>query len=199
MARLIHPSYFPATRAIGEAGCSYYLNLPLVQGMEAYWRVKKWYLQLYLQWANDWPEPPGYLSLQINRIIDLSAPDNPNEFNKPITSEDQLVCGQGSTWFPAVTGLGAQGSSFQKSSGGFLWIAEGFEFVSFEWPESRDPEGIVPISITLTIGEYSTIIRGGVANQPDTVGFGSVQAVEWWPYEDANGKALYDITTGQPL
>ena len=186
MARLIHPSYFPATRAIGEAGCSYYLNLPLVQGMEAYWRVKKWRLVLNLNWAET-------LNIFINQIIDVSTPS----LDTPINSEDQLVCGYSQRWNIPVSGSGAFGSGFSKSSGGFIWSADGFEFLDFQWPAVAGVDVLIPIEFSM--GGFSQIINGSVSQQADTTGSGSVSAIEWWPYEDADGKALYDITTGQPL
>lgn len=198
MARLLHPSYFPATRT--APSCEYWgdslfpfietpYSLPLKEGMEAYWRVKKWQVSVNLNYYD--------IESGVSGVLDVSAPSD----GVPAIYEEDLVCVNNRR--QALTPSGAafeQDAIFEVGATGFRWEFFAFEFLQFNWPAGNGSGGVViKIPITFTMGDTIKTIDASVINQDSVVGAGNVTAIEWWPYEDADGKALYDITTGQPL
>ena len=194
MARLIHPSYYPAERTAPY--CSYWgsgsalaeYSLPLSTGMEAYWRVRKWQVSANLSYFGE--------TAGVSGTLNLSSPDS----GSPATSEIDLVCPEFRSVQLSTSGTTFNGT-FSVNAVGFEWEFTAFEFLEFNWPARKSfSEGIIFfIPITFTMGDTTMTINASVVNQEDVTGSGSVTAIEWWPYADEDGKALYSTSTGQRL
>lgn len=178
MARVRHPSYFPATRT--APNCEYWggFDIPLEKKMEAYWRVRKWSINISATF-NDGESTTG-----ASGMLDVSSKGN----------EANLVC---------PTSIAQQLNPIGEMIDASIYIDavdfrfEGFSFddILLYWPD----EQIGNLPVTLKIGNYEKIVvasLGGVIIESYT---GIVEAIEWWPYEDANGNALYDTATGDPI
>lgn len=180
MARLLHPSYFPATRE--APNCQYWggFDIPLEKKMEAYWRVRKWSINISATFNE------GASTTGASGIIDVSGRGNEANLVCPdIVTKDLDPSGEMISAFAII--------------GAVDFRIEGFSFddILLFWPDER----VANIPVTLRIGgyekvAYASLFTGGPA--PLDSSFGLVQAIEWWPYE-TNGSALYDTATGKPL
>lgn len=153
--------------------------MPLVKRMEAYWRVKKWSIDISVVF-ND-----GQSSTGASGILDVSSRG----------SEANLVC-PGIVFqqlFPADEMLDA---FLSVNDTGIFFDGFSFDDILLFWPDER----LSNIPVNLKIGNFEISTHGSIFGAFGIVSaFGLVQAVEWWPYEDASGNALYDTATGQPL
>lgn len=182
MARLLHPSYFPATRE--APNCQYWggFDIPLEKKMEAYWRVRKWSININATFNE------GAATTGASGILDVSSRGD----------ETNLVCTDTS-----VKELDPSGQMISASAiiGAVDFTIDGVSFddILLFWPDER----VANLPVTLRIGNYEKItyasLFGNIGALPIDSSVGLVQAIEWWPYEDANGKALYNTATGQPL
>jgi hypothetical protein len=180
MARLLHPSYFPATREAPD--CEYWggFDIPLEQKMEAYWRVRKWSINISATFGEDGSTTGA------SGILDVSQRGN----------EANLVCPDSVVKELAPLGQMIDASAF---IGAVDFHIDGLSFddVLLFWPDNS----LGNLPVTLRIGNYEKITYASLAGIPDppNSSFGLVEAIEWWPYEDASGQALYNTSTGQPL
>ena len=192
MARLIHPSYYPAERTApycsywGSSETTYQYSLPLSTGMEAYWRVRKWQVSANLSYFGN--------TAGVSGILNLSSPDS----GSPATSEIDLVCPRFRSAQLSTSGTTFDGT-FRVNAVGFEWEFSAFEFLQFNWPAEESSGSVILIPITFTMGGTTMTINASVVNQDGVTGSGSVTAIEWWPYADEDGKALYSTSTGQRL
>ena len=185
MARLLHPSYFPATRM--APNCQYWggdssdLDIPLEKKMEAYWRVRKWSINISATF-NDGASTTG-----ASGILDVSSRG----------SEANLVCpGFALKELDPIGEMFSAGISI--NDGGILLEGLSFDDILLFWPDDR----LANLPVTFKIGEYEKLLYASLftgSPAPLVSSFGLVEAIEWWPYEDANGSALYDTATGEPL
>jgi hypothetical protein len=179
MARLLHPSYFPATRQ--APNCEYWggFDIPLEKKMEAYWRVKKWSINISATFNE------GASTTGASGIIDVSSRGNEANLVCPdIVTKDLDPSGQMIDAFAFISAVDFR--------------IEGFSFddILLFWPDERAAN----LPVTLRIGDYEKIIYASLyTGGPVPLSFGLVEAIEWWPYEDANGNPLYNTATGQPI
>lgn len=179
MARLLHPSYFPATRTAPD--CQYWggFDIPLEKKMEAYWRVRKWSINISATF-NDGASTTG-----ASGILDVSSRG----------SEENLVCPGGVLKELDPIGEMLSASIFIDEIGFFF---DGFSFddLILRWPEDSQQQ----IPVTLKIGDYTKNTNAVLFGSSGLVSStGLVEAIEWWPYEDANGNPLYNTSTGQRI
>jgi len=184
MARVLHPAYFPAERDVTFFGgdCSYWggFDIPLEKKMEAYWRVRKWSIDISATFNE------GESTTGASGILDVSSRGN----------EANLVCPGAVVKFLNPIGEMIYAPVIIDEIG-FIFDAFSFDDIVLRWPD--DTGSNVPV--TFKIGQYqiqtfATIFNGTGIVDSST---GLVEAIEWWPYEDAQGNALYDTATGEPL
>ena len=181
MARLLHPSYFPATRQ--APNCEYWggFDIPLEKKMEAYWRVKKWSINISATFNE------GASTTGASGILDVSSRGN----------EANLVCP--GFVLKELTPIGQMiNATIFVDAVGFFFDGTSADDVLLFWPN----DSVANVPVTLKIGQYQTetsaSLLGAAGNIVDS-STGLIEAVEWWPYEDDEGNALYDTTTGEPL
>lgn len=186
MARVLHPGYFPI-QIENESCGSLYLPGNLLKSMELYWRVKKWAF-FYQITFNAVVE-----KIQFN--LDLSSPPK----GEKIENESDLVCPKAPRWEEEInqqytksyslildsTGLNGSGISINVDHG------EGFG--GFTAPVQ---EGQGNLKAEITMGRFNTKID---ASGPFQSTICKLTAFEWWPYKDAQGRALYNTSTGQRI
>jgi len=183
MARVLHPALFPAGRDTSFFGttCSYWsgFDIPLEKKMEAYWRVRKWSINISATF-NDGESTTG-----ASGILDVSSRGN----------EANLVCPGGvSNYLNPIGEMISASVSIDEN--GFIFDGFSFDDILLYWPDDRAAN----VPVTLKIGQYevgtfASLFAGGPVNSSS----GIVEAIEWWPYEDAQGNALYNTATGEPL
>jgi hypothetical protein len=154
--------------------------------MEAYWRVRKWQVSANLSYFGN--------TAGVSGTLNLSSPDS----GSPATSEIDLVCPEFRSAQLSTSGTTFDGI-FSVNAVGFRFEFTAFEFLQFAWPAEQSSGSIILIPITFTMGGTTMTINASVANQDGVTGSGSVTAIEWWPYADEDGKALYNTSTGQRL
>ena len=181
MARLLHPSYFPATRQ--APNCEYWggFDIPLEKKMEAYWRVKKWSINISATFNE------GASTTGASGILDVSSRGNeanlvcPGFVLKELTPIGEMISVGA---FIDASGFGVEGTSFDD--------------IFLSWPANI----VENVPVILKIGNYQkntfASLFGAYQGAVDS-STGLIEAVEWWPYEDANGNPLYNTSTGQRI
>lgn len=181
MARVLHPSYFPATRF--APSCEYWggLDIPLEKKMEAYWRVRKWSISISATFSG------GEATTGASGILDVSSRGD----------ETNLVCTD--AVLKELDPSGQMLSAFAIIDAvDFRFDGFSFDDILLFWPD----ETLNNISVTLKIGEYQIETPASIFGTDENIvesSTGLVEAIEWWPYEDAQGRALYNTSTGQRI
>lgn len=182
MAMVLHPKLFP------ECSTSILIPESIERSMEAYWRVKSWTFNGSFEYGENFMDT-------ISFVFDVSNP----QFGSPALTETDLVCPKLriSDYFPNDS-IDLLSVTFFHGNNGIFFDCQFGEFGSVGGPLSSD-DTTFPAPMTFEMGSYSRTMYADGGNQANLTSTISLTALEWWPYEDASGNALYDTATGQPL
>lgn len=156
--------------------------------MEVYWRVKSWKFDGSFEYGDNFEDT-------ISFVFDVSNP----QFGSPALTETDLVCpkSRSSDYIPNDP-VDLISVTFFHANNVIFFDCQFGEFGSVGGPLSSDDTAF-PAPMTFKMGSYSRTMYAGGGNQANLKSTISLTALEWWPYKDAQGRALYNTSTGQRI
>jgi hypothetical protein len=221
MARILFPSYFPIGNCVKSSeqqpfGPETYHNTEatMTQIMEIYWRVRKWKIENTFLGTSveryNWPnlyQPPETEEKLVCGALSEFAPGY-SYIGCSVNSPEAGSFGTILNGFLSIVGFTPaiyDINQIQKYYMGlYIELSYGPEddpetfYSGFSYNPSLffDGEFTIPIKLSETTIEvpmfYDTEYSLAATHF-------KIDAIEWWPYKDKNGNALYSTSTGQPL
>jgi len=223
MARIRFPSYFPIGNCIKSSeqqsfGPETLHNTlaTLEQIMEVYWRVKKWRIENTLLGLSveryNWPtqdNPPDTEEKLVCGALSEFDPGN-SYIGFDISSGELGSFGTILNGFLSVLGFVPAIYDIDKPINFYMGVYIELAYIAQDEPSivyqglSFNPLGFgaggfkVPIKLSeATINVPMFYDASDPTYRPAT--HFKIEAIEWWPYEDEDGNAIYDTATGLPL
>lgn len=184
MARFLHPKLFP------ECSTSILIPESIERSMEVYWRVKSWRFDGSFKYGENLEDKDT-----ISFVFDVSNP----QFGSPVLTETDLVCpkSRSSDYFLDEASE-LISVTFFHANNKISFDCQFQEFGSVDGPLSSDDTAFTS-PMTFKMGSYSRTMYASGGDQANLKSTISLTALEWWPYKDASGRALYNTATGQRI
>lgn len=223
MARILFPSYFPIGNCVKSSaqepfGPTTYHNTQATIGqiMECYWRVKTWRivntnLATYFDVVN-WPDqtspPTTEEKLVCGAFSSLSPEVSYIGVDISYAVQEWGIFGSLFNSFLAVVGFTPAIYDIENPNNFYMGL-----YIELSWSTenpyqpyhgfSYDPLSFFTGSFTMPIILSDSIITipmfyDSTGGYLPATGI-EIRAIEWWPYEDEGGNAIYDTATGLPL